>query len=352
MAAAGGAATAGRPVEVVLATPTVEKPPQESLPAASICGQRVLLKHICLTILVVETTALYLALRASRTRKAQYIAGTAVAATEILKFVICCVVLSLEHGSPRATFDFVRTDIRTKPGISLKLLVPAVLYTVQNNLVLIGVSYVDAATSAMTRQLKIPATALLTVVVLGRHLSATKWISIVLLMVGVALVQLSSLSSNKPQLHHGASENQAMVGLVCLLLSCCTSAFAAVYFEKIIKGSRQVSHLWVMNLQLAAFSAVISAIGLFFQESALIQTAGIFQGYTWLTWLVVVLQALDGLVIAYVMKYADNILKGFGTSLAIIFTAIFALLLKDFVITLQFVVGTVAVIVAVGLYAK
>lgn len=37
----------------------------------------------------------------------------------------------------------------------------------------------------------------------------------------------------------------------------------------------------------------------------------------------------DGLVIALVMKYADNILKGFATSVAICFTAIASVLMGD-----------------------
>lgn len=46
---------------------------------------------------------------------------------------------------------------------------------------------------------------------------------------------------------------------------------------------------------------------------------------------VLCLQALGGLVIAVVIKYADNILKGFATSLSIILSALFSyFLLEDF----------------------
>lgn len=43
------------------------------------------------------------------------------------------------------------------------------------------------------------------------------------------------------------------------------------------------------------------------------------------------LQAVGGLVVAVVIKYADNILKGFATSLSIIVSAIISyFLLQDF----------------------
>ena len=45
----------------------------------------------------------------------------------------------------------------------------------------------------VTYQLKILTTAMFSVVMLGKQLNATKWISLVLLMGGVALVQVSSL---------------------------------------------------------------------------------------------------------------------------------------------------------------
>ena len=48
---------------------------------------------------------------------------------------------------------------------------------------------------------------------------------------------------------------------------------------------------------------------------------GWFQGIDSLAILIIALSALGGLVIAAVMKYADNIVKGFATSISIIFSA-------------------------------
>ena len=41
-----------------------------------------------------------------------------------------------------------------------------------------------------------------------------------------------------------------------------------------------------------------------------------------MAWAVVVNQAFGGLLIAVVMKYADNIVKGFATSIAIIVSTV------------------------------
>ena len=47
-------------------------------------------------------------------------------------------------------------------------------------------------------------------------------------------------------------------------------------------------------------------------------------------WAVVTLQVLGGLVVALVVKYADNILKGFATSLAIVLTCVISVFLFNF----------------------
>jgi UDP-sugar transporter A1/2/3 len=63
-----------------------------------------------------------------------------------------------------------------------------------------------------------------------------------------------------------------------------------------------------------------------------------------------VLQAGGGLVVAMVVKYADNILKGFATSLAIIVSCVASVLFFDFQVNLQFCLGTMVVIMSIFLY--
>ena len=54
---------------------------------------------------------------------------------------------------------------------------------------------------------------------------------------------------------------------------------------------------------------------------------------------------------AMVIKYADNILKGFATSLSIVLSSILSVFLFDYSITLMFTVGGGLVISAVYLYS-
>jgi solute carrier family 35 (UDP-sugar transporter), member A1/2/3 len=81
-------------------------------------------------------------------------------------------------------------------------------------------------------------------------------------------------------------------------------------------------------------------------------TNGFFFGYDNVVWAIVLLQAFSGLVVAVVVKYADNILKGFATSAAIILSCIASMYFFDFQLSSQFVVGASLVMLATYMYSK
>ena len=65
---------------------------------------------------------------------------------------------------------------------TLKISVPALLYTVQNNCLFVAMGYLEAAVFQCTYQLKTLTTAVLTVTMLGRSIAAHQWGARVLLM--------------------------------------------------------------------------------------------------------------------------------------------------------------------------
>ena len=141
-----------------------------------------------------------------------------------------------------------------------------------------------------------------------------------------------------------------MICLVAVLVSCFMSGFAGVYFEKILKGTRQ--SVWLRNIQLGALGVVIGLITMYANDGAKVSEKGFFHGYDSVVWFVVCLQSFGGLMVAVVVKYADNILKGFATSAAIILSCIASMYFFDFQLSLQFTVGASLVMLAVYMYSK
>ena len=123
-----------------------------------------------------------------------------------------------------------------------------------------------------------------------------------------------------------------------------------VYFEKILKGSQ--ASIWIRNIQLGIYGTVIGLIGMRVKDGDKIDEKGIMFGYSTLVWIVIFMQAFGGLLVAVVVKYADNILKGFATSLAIIVSCVVSVYLFNFHVSGQFLFGAALVISAVLLYGR
>jgi len=68
--------------------------------------------------------------------------------------------------------------------------------------------------------------------------------------------------------------------------------------------------------------------------------------------IIIILQSVGGILVAVVVKYADNILKGFATSSAIVISCVVSVYLFDVTLSVQFIIGTVFVMLSIYLYAK
>ena len=309
----------------------------------------------------------------------RYHASTSVFLNEVIKLGIS---LSM------ALYDMSKTLPPNTPATSLvrnvttavftneswKLAIPALLYTVQNTLQYVAVSNLDAATFQVTYQLKILTTAIFSVMLLGRVLSARKWTSLLCLILGVCIVQFphspgpttkaksqtSSFWSRAFEQFRNTASNYVMkrsatyegieadvavhqpqmnssMGLAAVLIACALSGLAGVWFEKVLKeSSAKKTSLWIRNLQLSFWSLFPAFfLGVVWKDGDKIAKTGFFAGYNWIVWTAILLQAFGGVVVALVINYADNIAKNFATSISIIISCVASIFFFDFVITIS-----------------
>ena len=201
----------------------------------------------------------------------------------------------------------------------------------------------------MTYQLKILTTAVFAVTLLRRPLRSLQWLALVVLLAGVALVQLASVEPAPAAAASAAPAQSRLLGFCAALSACVLSGFAGIYFEKILKGS-EVS-VWIRNVQLSSLSLPLALATALLTDGAQIADRGLLFGFDLWVWFVILQNAMGGLLVAVVVKYADNILKGFATSLAIIISCVASIYLFEFQLTVQFSVGTALVLLAVFLYS-
>lgn len=188
------------------------------------------------------------------------------------------------------------------------------------------------------------------VTILRKKLISTQWMSLVFLIAGVVFVQLAASdgATAATTSSSSAAAQNPFLGLMAALGACVLSGFAGIYFEKILKGS-DVS-VWMRNVQLSLLSLPFGLITCLLNDGSKIVDHGFFNGYDLFIWYLIVLQAGGGLIVAVVVKYADNILKGFATSLAIIISCVASIYIFDFKLTLSFTFGAALVICSIFLY--
>lgn len=346
------------------------------------------LKYLSLAILVFHNSLLVLLLQYSRShvKGPMYISSTAVFMMEIVKVFGCLIMIFIESKSVGKFFYNIHT-VFANPSELILLSIPSGVYAVQNNLLYTALSNLDATTFQVTYQLKIMTTALFSVVMLNKNISTAKWVSLIMLMIGVALVQLHPVSSdgsskstveskgNSDYIRSNELKNEkeysgrfrkmenfesnsneeipkksSSKGFISVLLASISSGFAGVYFEKILKNSQ--SNIWVRNIQLGIFGIFFSFVTMVINDGEEIRVKGMFYGYNTLTAMVIFNQAIGGLIVAVVVKYADNILKGFATSFSIILSGIVSAAFLDFHPSLLFLCGSGIVMFSVYLYGK
>ncbi|KAF5373663.1 hypothetical protein D9758_000623 [Tetrapyrgos nigripes] len=294
------------------------------------------LKYISLVTLAVQNSMLTIIMHYSRVStppSRMYSAATAVLMNEVLKGSISLVIafwrIESEKGSspsscrPLALADRARKLSRDIFSTDCwKLSIPAILYVIQNNL----------QSSALSNGFR----------------------SSSFLAVGVAIVQIQSGAGNHSSSSSDLPTMNATKGFIAVVAACFTSGLAGVYFEMVLKNSQ--GDLWVRNVQLSLFSLLPCIAHIVFSHESSPSFgqpgwfSGLFSNFGVWAWSTVLTQVLGGLVTAMVIKYSDNILKGFATSLSIVISFLASVALFDFRLTWTFIIGSAIVLNATWLY--
>ncbi|KAK0629254.1 nucleotide-sugar transporter-domain-containing protein [Bombardia bombarda] len=375
------------------------------------------IKQASLITLTFQNSALILIMHYSRIMTPpgdhRYFASTAVFLNEVVKlaisltFAIHEVSGSLAPGTPVAVlFEQIYNSVFSGDG--WKLAIPAILYTLENTLQYVALSNLDAVHFQIMFQLKIITTAFFSVILLGRALSIKRWMSLVVLTLGVSVVSFPSSNSNdlamdihdfsdhffprsvhelgqaagamadaarhltkrgldglaneltkRSATYEGIKEDQDTslvmnysIGLTAVLVAALVSGLTGVYFEKVLKDSSTPVSVWTRNIQLSFYSLFPALfIGVFVNDGDEIAKHGFFDGYNVVVWAAIVFQAVGGVLTSICINYSDNIAKNFATSISIIVSFVFSLFFFDFKITLPFILGTALVLLSTYLYS-
>lgn len=274
-----------------------------------------------------------------------YNSATVPFVSELLKLVVCSSVALVQYRKDPTTISSVRETWGKYACIGL-------LYAIQNNLAFVALLYIDPGTMEVLGQVKIPMTAFMFAKVFAKTYVKIQ-------IAGLALITLGAMLSRAELVecfwsgddHHDESVcKSAAIGISVLAIMCCISTFAGIANEYLLKSERNGSLFW-QNVQLYAatlFFDLISALVRVDRADKTLQS--FFEGYTWMTWALIVNLAVVGISVSITLKYADNVVHAIATALAMVLSMIFTVLMTAYVLNVHAVMGIVFVLLGVLLY--
>ncbi|KAG6592900.1 CMP-sialic acid transporter 1, partial [Cucurbita argyrosperma subsp. sororia] len=262
---------------------------------------------------------------------------------EVFKLLVSSMFLwkeSQKSAPPKMTTDW-RT-VRLYP-------IPSIIYLIHNNVQFATLTYVDTSTYQIMGNLKIVTTGILFRLVLKRKLSNLQWMAIILLAVGTTTSQVKGCGESSCESLLSSPIEGYMLGI----LSACLSALAGIYTEFLMKKNND--SLYWQNVQLYTFGSIFNMARLVvddfrggFENGPWWQR--IFNGYSITTWMVVINLGSTGLLVSWLMKYADNIVKVYSTSMAMLLTTVLSVHLFNFRPTLQLFLGIIVCMMSLHMY--
>ncbi|EXC02948.1 CMP-sialic acid transporter 1 [Morus notabilis] len=262
---------------------------------------------------------------------------------EVFKLVVSSILLWREcQASPSTQMTTDWKTVRLYP-------IPSVIYLIHNNVQFATLVYVDTSTYQIMGNLKIVTTGILFRLFLKRKLSNLQWMAIVLLAVGTTTSQVKGCGEASCDSLFSAPIQGYMLGI----LSACLSALAGVYTEFLMKKNND--SLYWQNVQLYTFGAIFNMARLLLDDFRHGFENGpwwqrLFYGYTFTTWMVVLNLGSTGLLVSWLMKYADNIVKVYSTSMAMLLTMVLSIYLFTFKPTLQLFLGIIICMMSLHMY--
>jgi len=273
--------------------------------------------------------------------KERYSKHEVLCVAELIKMIFSAYVIyrrRTQNGLP------LRPHILYLLRTSQKMFLLSLIYGLMNILSYVALRNVSAGVFTICAQLKILTTATFSTIILRRKYSWVKWRALTTLLLGVLLFSEPTWNSVGDNSVVGGN---FFLGTSAVLIEVTLSGFASIYFEKVVKTDVEELNIWERNFQLAFgsfpvyFAFIIAAQG---------GEAGYFGGWSMVTFILSLLGAAGGLLVALSIKYGDAILKTLATAGAIVIASIFDYFLLDGSLTAVMILSGGVVICAITDY--
>ncbi|KAF6714819.1 putative UDP-sugar transporter protein SLC35A4 [Oryzias melastigma] len=268
-------------------------------------------------------------------------ASSCVVMIELVKLLISLLSLLLAGG----------TSALCRPPDVLSVApyaVPAALYSLNNNLVVLMQAYMDPSSFQILSNLKIASTALLYSLCLRKRLRPAQWLGLGLLVAAGVSHSYNTLDLVDPE---GAEVKEGLHitawGLFLVLVYCCVSGLAAVYTERVLKSQRLP--LSLQNFYLYVFGVAINVLS---SLTSLTSDKSFLEGFSGVVWVIVAGQAANGLLMSVVLKHGSGITRLFVISSSMLVNALLSWAMLGLQLSTSFLLPVTMIGLAAYLYYR
>ncbi|XP_059644363.1 UDP-N-acetylglucosamine transporter ROCK1 [Cornus florida] len=243
----------------------------------------------------------------------EVIVTTSVLACEIVK-VICALVLIARDGSLKRLYkEWTLAGSLTASGL------PAAIYALQNSLLQISYKNLDSLTFSILNQTKLIFTALFTYIIMRQKQSIQQIGALFLLIIAAVLLSVGEGSSKG-----SSNSNPDLVlfyGIVPVLVASVLSGLASALCQWASQVKKHTSYLMTVEMSIVG-SLCLLASTYKSPDGEAIRRHGFFYGWTPLTLIPIISNAVGGILVGLVTSYAGGVRKGFVIVSALLVTAL------------------------------
>ncbi|KAK9678613.1 hypothetical protein RND81_11G223000 [Saponaria officinalis] len=273
----------------------------------------------------------------------EVIVTSSVLACEVAK-VICAFFVLTVNGSVAKVFkDWSIVSALTFSGL------PAAIYALQNSLLQISYKNLDSLTFSMLNQTKLLFTAFFGFVILRQKQSIQQIGALFLLI--VAAVLLSIGEGTRKGSKSKDPEEVLFYGIIPVLIASVLSGLASALCQWASQVKKHSSYLMTMEMSFFGSVCLLASLSKSPDGDAM-RSHGFFHGWTFLTLIPVIANALGGILVGLVTTYAGGVRKGFVIVSALLVTALLQFIFDGKPPSPYCLVALPLVITSISIYQK
>jgi UDP-sugar transporter A1/2/3 len=307
------------------------------------------------------------------------IRSTVIFIQEAIKFTFAIFMLITSGGFRTALKDWsISSWIKVAA-------IPAGLYTVQNTAALMAYQHLDGVTFNVLNQTKTLSAALCCYLIMGRKQSKVQIVALFMLLISALInehivsldvilhvwkhgfldvrsfssipLSLSSLDSSLNSSSSTETTKHLTHGVIPVLLASFLSGLAGAISQKNLQsscgsGEKGGRNPYLFSAELCVASLMILSISMKFSDDGdKIQQYGFFHHWTPETLIPIVTNAIGGIVVGLVTKYAGSVRKGFALIFGMLLTGFIQSSLERNPVTREEIVGGLLASVSLWMHA-